>query len=65
MKYIVNLTNEVLLIKGMTMPMGQGVRLPVVNPDMLEWPETKSLLSQKKIAIETDDEPGIAAPNDE
>ncbi|MCK5230183.1 MAG: hypothetical protein KAR13_07960 [Desulfobulbaceae bacterium] len=51
MKYIINLTNEILIIRGMTI--GQGAETPVVNEEILvEWPEIKDLLSQKKIIIE-------------
>lgn len=50
MKYIVNLTDETLIIGGMTI--GQHQKTPVINPEILEWPDTKTLLSQGKIRIE-------------
>ena len=54
MKHIVNLTDETLVIGGMTI--GQKHKMPVVNPDILDWPDTKALLAQGKIRIEDSEE---------
>lgn len=53
MKNIINLTDRMLIIRGMTI--GEGAQMPVVNEEILEWPEIKDLLSQEKIRIEKSD----------
>lgn len=52
MKYIVNMTNEVLIIGGMTIGPGPNAKVPVLNLEILDWPDTKALLTQGKIRIE-------------
>jgi len=51
MKYILNISKEVLVIRGMTVGIGQDQKQPIVNKEMLEWPEIKDLLAQHKIEI--------------
>jgi hypothetical protein len=50
MKFIINLTDEILLIKDMTI--GEGAEMLVANEDILDWPEIKDLLAQEKIKID-------------
>ena len=50
MKYIVNMTNEILLVGGMTVP--PEAKVPVINKEVLSWPDVITLLDQKKIRIE-------------
>ena len=54
MKYIVNTTDELLLIEGMTVP--PKARVPVINKEMLSWPDARTLLDQGKIRIVDPDE---------
>ncbi len=49
MNYIVNKSNDMILIMGMTLP--KGAKMPVINDKILELEETKALLAKGKIEV--------------
>ncbi len=49
MKFIVNISEEVVLIKNSTIIPHD--KQPIANEEILEWPEIKELLDQHKIEI--------------
>ena len=50
MKFIINLTDEILLINDRSV--GEGAEMLVAKEGILDWPEIKDLLAQEKIKID-------------
>ena len=54
MKYIENLTDREIIIKGMTIGIGPKERQLVGNEEVLDWDEVKKYEAEKKIRIVDD-----------
>jgi len=51
MRYIENLTDSEIIIRGMTIGIGPKERQLITNEEVLDWDEVKNFEAQKNIKI--------------